>query len=106
VEDGAAAYMLLAEKLAAQPELTGEGFNFSYGNQLTVLELTRRILSLMGSDLEPDIRNEVSNEIRKQFLNADKARNLLGWSPLFTLEQGLEKTIAWYRDFIGTESQA
>ncbi len=106
VEDGAAAYMLLAEKLAAQPELAGEGFNFSYGNQLTVLELTRRILSLMGSDLEPDIRNEASNEIRKQFLNADKARKLLGWSPLFTLEQGLDKTIAWYKDFIGMESQA
>ena len=103
VEDGAAAYMLLAEKLAAQPELTGEGFNFSYGNQLTVLELTRRILSLMGSDLEPDIRNEASNEIREQYLNADKARKLLGWSPLFTLEQGLNKTIAWYKNFIGME---
>ena len=103
VEDGAAAYMLLAEKLAAQPELTGEGFNFSYGNQLTVLELTRRILSLMGSGLEPDIRNEASNEIREQYLNADKARKLLGWSPLFTLEQGLNKTIAWYKNFIGME---
>ncbi len=105
VEDGAAAYMLLAEKLAAYPELRGEGFNFSYGNQVTVLELTRRILALMGSDLEPEIRNEASNEIRKQFLNADKARQVLGWSPLFTLEQGLEKTIAWYKDFLMTESK-
>ena len=105
VEDGAAAYMLLAEQLAACPELRGEAFNFSYGNQMTVLELTHRILALMGSDLQPEVRNEAANEIRKQYLNADKARQSLGWSPLFTLEQGLIKTIAWYRDFMDGMSQ-
>ena len=100
VEDGAAVYMLLAEQLAAHPELRGEAFNFSYGNQLTVLELARRILARMGSDLQPEVRNEASNEIRKQVLNADKARRVLGWSPLFTLEDGLDKTIAWYKAFL------
>ena len=100
VEDGAAAYMLLAEQLAAYPELRGEAFNFSYGNQLTVLELVHRILVRIGSDLQPEILNEASNEIRKQYLNADKARQALGWSPLFTLEGGMDKTIAWYKDFL------
>ena len=100
VEDGAAAYMLLAEQLASHPELRGEAFNFSYGNQWTVLELARRILACMGSDVQPDVRNEASNEIRKQVLNADKARRVLGWSPLFTLEDGLDKTIAWYKEFL------
>jgi CDP-glucose 4,6-dehydratase len=100
VEDGAAAYMLLAEQLAVNPELRGEAFNFSYGNQLTVLELASSILSRMGSDLLPDVRNEASNEIRKQYLDADKARQFLGWSPLFTLEAGLDKTIAWYKSFL------
>ena len=104
VEDGAAAYMLLAEQLAAHPELRGEAFNFSYGNQMTVLELTRRILSLMGSKLEPEIRNEAVNEIRKQYLNAGKAKHMLGWSPLFTLEQGLQKTITWYQDFLAVKA--
>ena len=100
VEDGAAAYMLLAEQLAAHQELRGEAFNFSYGNQLTVLELARRILARMGSNLQPEVRNEASNEIRKQYLNADKARRVLGWSPLFTLEDGLDKTITWYKEFL------
>jgi CDP-glucose 4,6-dehydratase len=100
VEDGAAAYMLLAEQLAVNPELRGEAFNFSYGNQLTVLELASSILNRMGSDLLPDVRNEASNEIRKQYLDADKARQFLGWSPLFTLESGLDKTIAWYKSFL------
>ncbi len=104
VEDGAAACMLLAEKLAAQPALRGEAFNFSYGNQLTVLELALRILALMKSELTPDIRNEASNEIRTQVLNAAKARQVLGWASLFTLEEGLDRAIAWYRAFLEAET--
>jgi CDP-glucose 4,6-dehydratase len=99
VEDGAAAYMLLAEQLAARPELRGEAFNFSNELQVTVLELVRRILARMESGLEPDVRNEASNEIRHQYLSAAKSRSLLDWSPLFTLDQGLEATISWYREF-------
>jgi CDP-glucose 4,6-dehydratase len=64
VEDGAAAYMLLVEKLAEMPDLRGEAFNFSNELQITVLELVHQILSLMGSDLEPDVRNEAVNEIQ------------------------------------------
>jgi CDP-glucose 4,6-dehydratase len=99
VEDGAAAYTLLAERLAAEPHLRGEAFNFSNEIQVTVLELVRRILALMGSDLEPDVHNNASNEIRHQYLSASKARRLLDWRPLFTLEEGLQRTIDWYRNF-------
>jgi CDP-glucose 4,6-dehydratase len=104
VEDGAAAYMLLAEKLAADPSLKGEAFNFSNEIQVTVADLVRKILAAMGSDLEPEVRNEASNEIRHQYLSAAKARQRLGWAPLFTLESGLERTIAWYRDFFRGEA--
>lgn len=97
VEDGAAAYMLLAEKLAANPALKGEAFNFSNELQVTVKELVDRILRAMGSSLVPDVRNEAQREIKHQYLSAEKARRLLGWRPLFTLEQGLERTLAWYR---------
>jgi len=58
VEDGAAAYMLLAEKLSRCPDLRGEAFNFSNEIQVTVKEIVRKLLNLMNSDLEPDIRNE------------------------------------------------
>ena len=106
VEDGAAAYMLLAEQLALHPEMGGEAFNFSYGNPITVLELTRRILALMGSAFEPDVRNEAVNEIRKQYLDSSKARQQLGWKPLFSLEEGLQRTIAWYREFLDAGSES
>ena len=99
IEDGAAAYTLLAERLASHPDLKGEAFNFSNENQVTVLELVQRILALMGSDLQPEVRNEAANEIRHQHLSAEKARRVLGWKPLFTLDQGLNATLEWYRGF-------
>jgi CDP-glucose 4,6-dehydratase len=103
IEDGAAAYILLAEKLGQNPSLSGEAFNFSNENPLSVIELVERILKLMGSHLKPIVRNEASNEILKQYLNAEKARRVLGWKPLFTLDEGLEKTIEWYRKFFANE---
>lgn len=101
VEDGAAAYMSLAEGLAARPALKGEAFNFSNELQLTVRQLVDRILALMGSPLVPDVRNEARNEIRHQYLSAAKARRVLEWKPLFTLEEGLARTIEWYRGHLG-----
>jgi len=101
IEDGAAAYTLLAERLAADPSLRGQAFNFSNESQVTVRELAQKILALMGSDLEPEVRNEASNEIRNQYLNSEKARTQLAWKPLYTLDEGLERTIRWYRDFLG-----
>jgi CDP-glucose 4,6-dehydratase len=96
VEDGAAAYMLLAEQLAARPELAGQAFNFSNEVQTTVTDLVRQILNLMASDLIPDIRGEASNEIPHQYLSAAKARDVLHWRPLFSLEEGLTHTVSWY----------
>jgi len=56
-----------------------------------------RILAVMGSDLAPDVRSEASNEIRDQYLDATKARTLLGWSPAFAFDASLRTTVAWYR---------
>jgi len=100
-EDGAAANMILAEKLSGDATLRGQAFNFSNEIQVTVLELVNRILSLLNSNLDPDIRNEAVNEIRHQYLSAEKARRLLDWHPLFSLDQGLQQTIDWYRESLG-----
>lgn len=101
VEDGALAYLTLAEQLATDRKLAGEAFNFSNEIQVTVLELARMIMRLIGrEDLELDIRGEASNEITHQYLDAAKARSLLDWRPRYTLEEGLTRTILWYRDFL------
>ena len=99
VEDGAAAYMRLAEALSDDASLRGEAFNFSNEIQVDVLELTRQILTRMDSALVPDVRSEATHEIRHQWLSAAKARRLLDWAPAFTLDAGLDRTIAWYTNY-------
>ena len=100
VEDGAAAYMHLAEQLAARPELAGHAFNFSNENQVTVLELVQRILATMQADRQPVVLGHASHEIRQQHLSAAKARSMLAWQPLFTLEEGLTRTVSWYKNHL------
>jgi CDP-glucose 4,6-dehydratase len=104
VEDGAAAYLLLAREVARRPELAGRAFNFSLEREHTVLDLVRRILAAMGSALEPEILAEAVHEIRVQRLDAGRARTELGWQPRFDLDEGLDRTIAWYRRHFGEEA--
>lgn len=101
-EDGATVNMVLAEALAQNPDLRGEAFNFSNEIQVTVLELVERLLASMNSDLKPDVRNEAANEIQHQYLSAEKARRMLNWQPRFTLDEGLRRTIDWYKAFLET----
>src|SRR5688572_21987305 len=93
VEDGAAAYMLLAERLASDRAIAGQAFNFSNEEPLTVVQLVDRIRAVMDSRLEPDIRNEARHEILEQSLSAARARDGLGWRPLFSMDDGLSRTV-------------
>jgi CDP-glucose 4,6-dehydratase len=101
IEDGAAAYMLLAERLASYAGLRGQAFNFSNESQISVLDMVELILRKMKSSLRPEVLNQASNEIRHQFLSAERARTMLNWQPQFTLESGIDRTLAWYREFLG-----
>jgi len=104
--EAAHTYKLLAEQLHSRPELSGMAFNFSNELEITVLELVNRMLRAMDSKLEPLVQNQASNEIRRQYLSAERARKMLAWSPLYTLETGIERTIAWYREFLSGASAA
>ncbi len=106
VEDGATAYMLLAEKLAENADLAGQAFNFSNEQPISVLSLVEHILELMNFDLQPIIQGNVVNEIRSQHLSAVKAYEHLGWYPMYTLDAGLAKTIEWYKDYLAIHNSA
>ena len=105
VKDGVLAYLHLAEQMDRR-EIWGEAFNFSNELQIPVLEMVRKILELMDkSHLEPIILNQAKNEIKHQYLSAEKARRLLHWKAQYSLEEGLREAIQWYDKFLNFDSQ-
>jgi CDP-glucose 4,6-dehydratase len=107
VEDAADAYLCLAEKLAADKSLAGQAFNFGLGLRLTMIDLVEMVLRLMGRrDLRPIVQNIANSEIREQYLDAEKAKLILGWAPRCGMEEGLRRTIDWYSNFLGEHERA
>lgn len=99
VEDACSAYVMLAE-CGLQGRLAGEAFNFGIGEPRQVMEVVQSILRLAGrADLKPKVLNVAAAEIKDQWVDPAKARALLGWEPRWSLEAGLEATIAWYRSW-------
>ena len=105
VKDVTTAYMRLAESLE-DPRVKGEAFNFSPWQPLSVLELVEQIQQLSGCpELEPRILNNAKGEIYSQYLDSSKAREILGWQPRYTLNQGLEETIVWYKNYFSNNEE-
>lgn len=103
IEDAAAAYVTLAEKLD-DPRLHGHAFNFSSGNQYAAKDLVGKILALMQrGDLTPIITASAQNEIPHQYLSSAKAEQMLGWKTQFNFDEALAKTIRWYQDFLNKQ---
>ena len=101
VMDVVDAYLTLAEAMETQ-DLTGEAFNFGMNHPLSVLEMTELILSVSPHpELQPEVMNEAKHEIRDQYLDSSKAREILNWEPAHTVEEGLRKTLEWYADYLG-----
>lgn len=98
-DDVARAYLMLAEKI----EITkGEAFNFGSGAPVQMLDLVQKIIDLAGKrrEIEPDIllNTKIAREIDEQYLGAEKAAKLLDWKTEIDLDEGLKRTIEWYKE--------
>jgi dTDP-glucose 4,6-dehydratase len=93
VADHCRAIDLLIEQGAS-----GEVYNVGGGNQVSNLDLTRRILQLAGGsdDLVRHVPDRQGHD-RRYALDTSKLR-ALGWAPLTPFEDGLAETVAWYRE--------
>lgn len=103
VKDAANGYLTIAENMDRE-EIVGQAFNLSTGNKWSVIDLTKKILEVMGSDLEPTILNEAKAEIHDQTLSSEKAGRLLAWKPLYTIEEGMSETVEWYKQYFKTHA--
>lgn len=101
VEDAVAAYLAICE-LLDDGSAGGEAFNAGPGEPRSVLEVVELICELAGTGVTPDVRGSgtPSGEISRQWVDAGKLRTSSGWEPEVELEDGLRRTIAWYREYL------
>ena len=99
VGDAARAYLAIADALDRGVG-RGEAFNAGAGRPYSVREIVEIICEVSGTELEPDIRGTggLAGEIERQFLDSTKIREVVGWEPEVELEEGLRRTVEWYRD--------
>lgn len=96
VDDVVMGYLLLAEKME-KSNLFGEAFNFSNETPVSVLNLVKSIYKIAGKSPNYRVLNQAEYEIPHQYLSAKKAKKILNWRPGYKLEEGLKRTIQWYK---------
>ncbi|MEM5804837.1 MAG: GDP-mannose 4,6-dehydratase, partial [Candidatus Aenigmatarchaeota archaeon] len=99
IDDAVSAYLTLAENLDRK-EVQGEAFNFGTGKVISVLDFFNTIIRLCGKSVRPKVLNEAKTEIIRQYLDSTKAKKMLGWEAKVPLEEGLKKTIEWYKNYL------
>jgi len=99
IKDAVKAYIVLAENLHKE-EVVGQAFNFGTGKPISVLELYKKIIKMMGKDVDPKILGEAKNEIDRQYLDSEKAKKVLNWAPEYGLDEGIKETIEWYEEYL------
>ena len=86
-----------ANVLAAEGDVTGEAFNVGTGRRTTVNELVETLNDHLGTDLDPIHDDPRPGDVRHSHAGVSKARDLLGYDPEVGFEEGLERTIEYYR---------
>jgi nucleoside-diphosphate-sugar epimerase len=83
---------------AARPEAGGRSYNIALGGRVTVQDLCLKIRDLVGSDIEPSYDESRPGDVKHSQADVSLAREYLDYKGTVDLDQGLEKTVAWYRD--------
>jgi CDP-glucose 4,6-dehydratase len=101
VEDAVEAYLAITDALDQEPvhPARGEAFNAGGDAPHPVREIVDLVIRVAGSDVAPDIRGAgtPAGEIDRQYVDSTKLRTMTGWAPQVTLEEGLRRTVEWYR---------
>lgn len=99
VRDCVSGYLALAEALS-EGRCVGYGVNLGTGEPVSVLELVRAIVDVVGVDLQPDVQGTANAEIQHQYLDASLARRELGWEATTSLADGLGAAHLWYKEYL------
>ena len=75
--------------------------NVGYGSSLSVKELVQKIIAASGKKIRIEFDPNGPTIKTKLALNSERAKQIFGWTPTITLDQGIQSTIEWYRENIG-----
>jgi UDP-glucose 4-epimerase len=92
VEDLAAAHALVLDPVAEN-----RTYNLESNEAISIRKLAETVRDLVG-DVEVSFGPARAGDYRARVVRSDRAREELGWVPAHTFEQGLRKTLAWYRE--------
>jgi nucleoside-diphosphate-sugar epimerase len=84
------------------PKASGEVINVATGGRISLNELFQTVRVLTGSSVEPIYGPERAGDVRDSQADITKARELLGYTPTVMLEEGLKRTLEWYRASLTT----
>jgi UDP-glucose 4-epimerase len=76
---------------------SGEIVNLGWGRGVSVNEIFRELATILGFAGEPVHAPARPGEVRRIYLSAERARQVLGWTPRVGFEEGLRRTVEWYR---------
>jgi NAD dependent epimerase/dehydratase len=89
-------------QVALNQKAVGEVINIGHGREISVGDLAAKIMNILGKEvaiISDDQRiRPGKSEVERLLADNSKARELLGWEPTVSLDQGLERTIAWIND--------
>ena len=87
-----------ANILAADaPDAHGHVINVATGTSISLLQLLERLQEIMGTDITPDFAEARSGDVLHSTADITKARELLKFEPIISLQDGLANAVAWYR---------
>jgi UDP-glucose 4-epimerase len=90
-----AVYLGATRDLPAPGRVDARAFNVGTGVGTSVVELARLLQEAAGSTVEVEFAPKRPGEQQESFLDASKAREVLGWLPQVSLKEGLTETFAW-----------
>ncbi|HXE81404.1 MAG TPA: SDR family oxidoreductase [Vicinamibacterales bacterium] len=79
------------------PGISGEVINVATGGRISINELFRTMARLVGVSIEPEYVEPRPGDVRDSQADITRARRLLGYEPHVTFEEGLRRTVEWYR---------
>ena len=89
---------------AEAPSVEGQVFNLGTGQEIAIGEIAQKIIRMVGKpappaiEVDPERLRPEPSEVMRLLSDHSLARERLGWKPEFSLDEGLEQTIAWVRE--------